>query len=71
MDAEEFVSLQDEKPKAKKYIVVTNNIDAKNAHGEMSHVWMTNFLQHNMYDGYLIFDDADRCIIGITHWKYV
>ena len=70
MKIEDFTSLQDEKPRDKKHIIVTNNIEAKNAHGEMSHVWMTSFLQHNKDDGFLTFDAADRRIVGITHWKY-
>ena len=71
MKINEFTSIDSELPEKFKHVIVTNNINAKNAHGEMSHVWMTSFLQHNKEEGYLTFDAADRKIVGITHWKYV
>jgi hypothetical protein len=70
MKKEDFTAVTSELPKANKHIIVTNNINATNAHGEKSHVWLTSFLQHNKEDGYLTFDAADRKIVGITHWKY-
>lgn len=70
MNKEEFTSLEKELPKKNRHIIVTNNINATNAFGEMSHVWMTTFLQKSDVEGFITFDAADRKIIGITHWKY-
>ncbi len=72
MKPEEFTAFENEKPEGKKWIIVTNNINAKNAHGEMSHVWLTNYwteaeLSRN---GTVTFDENDRKIMNLTHWKY-
>ena len=73
MEKSEFTPFSELKPKENKHIVVTNNIDAVNAHGEMSHVWMTShaFKGSNKNDGIITFDAADRQIYNLTHWKYV
>jgi len=72
MKPEEFILFTDKAPEINKHIIVTNNIDAENAHGEMSHVWLTNiwFKGSKDYEGIVTFDAADRKIIGLTHWKY-
>jgi len=72
MKPEEFIGLKDEKPKKTKWIIVTNNINAQNAIGEMSHVWLTNFYTKSSSpnDGIVTYDEGGRKIIGLTHWKY-
>ena len=73
MKPEEFTAFEDEKPEGKKWIIVTNNIKAENAYGEMSHVWLTDFISvaEISRNGIVTFNDDDRMIINLTHWKYV
>ena len=69
MNSREFQSFEEEWPAKNKWIIVTNNIEVLNSHGEMSHVWMTTFITE--IDGYIAtFDDAERRITNLTHWKY-
>lgn len=72
MKPEEFTAFSEAVPEKNKHIVVTNNIKAVNAFGEMSHVWMTDFFAKGTkdFEGIVTFDAADRKIIGLTHWKY-
>lgn len=72
MSPEEFTSFDDAKPSANKHIVVTNNLNAKNAHGEMSHVWMTTFWKEGAKDGegIITMDTNGRRIFQLSHWKY-
>ena len=69
---EEFTSFEAAKPLPNKHIIVTNDIDAKDEHGEMSSVWLKSFYHEssNPEDGLIIFDAADCKITGLTHWKY-
>lgn len=52
--------------------VVTNNINARDNTGKMSHIWYTPFIQESseprIYGKYICFDDADRKIHGLTHY---
>ena len=54
-------------------MLVTNNIDARNASGEMSHLWLVNMIHKSspqdkeIYGEYFAFDESDRRIGGITH----
>jgi len=66
----EFRSFKDELPVENKWIIVTNNIKAVDAHGEMSHVWLTSFVTRSEKSGYVTFDAADSKIMNLTHWKY-
>lgn len=72
MEPHEFRAFKKEKPEQNKWIVVTNNINATNAHGEMSHVWLTTFWIEELAgsEGIVTFDGVNRKIIGLTHWKY-
>ena len=71
MKPEEFIEFQNERPVPNKYLIVTNNLNAKNAHGEMANVWMTTFITENKDNGFLTYDDAGRAITNLSHWKYV
>ncbi|MEJ1412795.1 MAG: hypothetical protein RPU90_04350 [Candidatus Sedimenticola sp. (ex Thyasira tokunagai)] len=72
MKPEEFTAFDDQLPDPKKHLIVTNNLDAKNAHGEMSHIWLTTFFTKGSQEGegIVTFDEAGRKIFGLTHWKY-
>ena len=69
MKVDEFKSFEDELPVENKWTIVTNNINAVDAHGEMSHVWLTSFVTRSEKSGYVTFD-ADSKIMNLTHWKY-
>lgn len=47
-------------------VLVTNNLNAKDRMGRMSHVWFAAPIRGK--DGWCTFDEADRKIIGLTHW---
>jgi len=68
MKLDEFISFEEKKPDKKKWIIVTNNLTALNAHGEMSHVWLTTFWKETNR-GIVTFDGANK-VQGLTHWKY-
>ena len=72
MKPAEFTRFDDEIPIKNKWIIVTNNIDAQTSRGEMSHVWLTNFCIQGSKnnEGFIMFDDGDRKVINLTHWKY-
>jgi hypothetical protein len=47
--------------------LVTNNLSARDAHGQMSHIWIGHPIWST--DGmWVTFDDADRKIRALTHW---
>ena len=72
MRPEEFISFEGGMPIDNEWVIVTNNINAKNAFGKMSHVWLTcHAIESREGDGIVTFDDFDRKIIGLTHYKYV
>ncbi len=74
MKPSEFVSFKDKKPSKHKHIIVTNNIEATDAFGEMSHVWMcsSNLVKKSEKEGEgIITITADyRYIYNLSHWKY-
>lgn len=72
MSPEEFTSFEDSKPAEHKHLIVTNNLHAKDAHGEMSRVWLTTFWTEGSRhgEGLVSFDEANRKILRLTHWKY-
>jgi len=52
-------------------VLVTNNIKARDAKGEMSHVWIGNIIKSGepeVYGKFVTFDEADRKILDITHY---
>jgi hypothetical protein len=73
MKPTEFTEFDKEKPAKNKWVIVTNNLNAINAHGEMSHVWLTTFWmesKESKKQGVITFDEDDRKIINLSHWKY-
>ena len=51
--------------------IVTNNLRATDAHGQMSHIWILRpiFSTELESKGHWVgFDDADRKILDISHW---
>ena len=70
MRPEDFIGLEGGMPIKNKWVIVTNNINAVNAYGEMSHVWLTNFIIASEMNGFMTFDTVEKQIIGLTHYKY-
>jgi len=74
MKPEEFISFDEKEPDKNKWIIVTNNLNALNAYGEMSHVWLTDFCtisSHGSFKGHrMAYDNGDRPVYFLTHWKY-
>lgn len=51
-------------------LLVTNNVTARDACGDHSHIWLTSMV-HKQSDGsYCAFDEHDMRLRGITHWRY-
>ena len=72
MKPEEFISLESGMPIDHTWVAVTNNIRARDAYGNMSHVWITKHVATSREgDGFVVFDAADRKIVGLTHYKYI
>lgn len=68
-----WISVKDALPEQEKgFILVTNNINARSAFGNMSHFWLAGML-HKKDDGYIAFahPTATSRVEGITHWTYV
>ena len=61
MKPNEFTSFEEALPDPHRWLIITNNIKAINAHNEMSHVWLTTFWTASTYPkGELVsFDDSD------------
>ncbi len=68
MNSGEFISFEHERPEANKHVIVTNNLLAKDAHGEMSHIWLTSFIHYG--DARPTTFSADMHIENLSHWKY-
>lgn len=52
-------------------VLVTNNINARDAHGQMSHVWIGFIIKSaepEKYGKFVAFDEADRKILDLTHY---
>ena len=73
MKPNEFTSFEEAPPIPHRWLIITNNIKAINAHDEMSHAWLTTFWTASTnYKGELVsFDGSESLIRGLIHWKYV
>ena len=50
-------------------IIVTNNINGRNANGQMSHIWIVSSIQKHEDGEFVAFiDNSDRQIFNITHY---
>ena len=72
MTPDQFTAFEDQMPAPHKHLIVTNNLRATNAHGEMSHVWLTSFVQKSSApeEGLIIFTEGFAKVYNLTHWKY-
>lgn len=67
----QWVSLAERQPpKDCARLLVTNNITARDAYDHFCHLWLVHMV-HKQDDGsFAAFDDHDRKIHGLTHWRY-
>jgi hypothetical protein len=52
-------------------VLLTNNLHARNAHGQMSHVWIGTPIETDdplSFTGVMTFSDGDRRVHNISHW---
>lgn len=68
-----WVSVQDELPERKgPMLLVTNNIESRNAHGQYSHLWLTRMIHPQ--DAGRTFDafsePGGSKVFGVSHWRY-
>jgi hypothetical protein len=66
----EWVAFSDAEPDRGRKLLVTNHLHATNSFGEMSHVWMVSMAHKDADGSFSAFDEADRRIRFLTHWKY-
>ena len=52
----------------KSKVIVTNNINARDANGQMSHIWIVSSVQKTSDNEFIAFTDGDRRISSITHF---
>lgn len=54
-------------------VLVTNNIKARTAKGDMSHVWVANLVQPDSDPryGFITFDDRDCRVLNLTHYAEI
>jgi hypothetical protein len=67
----EFLAVHDTPTPNQGFLLVTNNILAKDAHGNMSHVWMTSMLHGPDKDGFFsaFAHPSNQKIEQIAFWK--
>ena len=71
MERKEFISFDAEKPDVGAWVIVTNNLNAEQKDGRMSHVWLVNFLCYEENPARISsFGDDGSRIDNLTHWKY-
>jgi hypothetical protein len=70
-----WIPVAERLPEPHRRLLVTNNINAEDAFGQMSHVWLVRMI-HEPSDtdhenkGWIAFDDYDGIIESLTHWRY-
>lgn len=62
-----WISFADEKPPEGDSVIVTNNPDARDAHGKMSHVWIL-WPQQTADGEWIGFNDADCRVRNLAMW---
>lgn len=70
-DARGWVALVDAcPPHPSPALLVTNNINARNAHGFSSHVWLVSMVHQEAGNSFSAFDGNMRKIESLSHWRY-
>lgn len=68
---DQWISVENELPVSDgRKLLVTNNIKARNSHGEMSHFWLVTMIHGSREAGFSSFDECDNRLHRITHWRY-
>lgn len=69
MNPDTFTPFSEAEPEKHRLVIVTNNLNSKNAYGEMSHAWLTGHVQKEG-DIFITYTDNWNKIQYLTHWKY-
>lgn len=75
VETKAWVPIAEARPESHRRLLVTNNINARDAFGRMSHVWLVRMIHEpsetdHEHEGWIAFDDSDRIIESLTHWRY-
>jgi len=72
-----WIALKDEMPEeGRGKLLVTNNIEARNALDEKSHIWLVDMVHEcdgvmlERYGRFMAYDQSDRVIHDLTHFAY-
>ena len=67
---EGWVRVEERLPDRNRLLLITNNINARDAHGEMSHVWLVpRIYPDEDWTGCYSYD-GNIPIHSISHWRY-
>jgi hypothetical protein len=57
-------------PKESGFLLVTNNIGARDAFGHMSHIWLVSLIFPQFAGGFSAYaEPSDRRVENLTHWR--
>lgn len=69
-----WTAFKEEIPNLDKKYLLTNNLEAKGARGQMSHVWLAYPMLNTgpaFHGEWIAFDNCDHKISCLTHWLEV
>jgi hypothetical protein len=69
-----FTAFSESMPHEHRWLLVTNNLNAINTHGEMSHLWLVHSVHQGSepWQGLVAYPSLDGAVVTrLTHWKYV
>lgn len=56
-------------PPSNRLLLVTTNPEARDAHGEISHLWLVSIVHFEEGGEVTSFDEAGRWLRNLTHWR--
>ena len=66
----ELIPCEVRMPDGKRNLLVTNNLEARDVFGEMSHIWLVTNIYMGENGKYSAFDESMQRIHGIKYWRY-
>ena len=66
----EWIPCEVRMPDGKRNLLVTNNLEARDVFGEMSHIWLVTNIYAGENGKYSAFDESMQRIHGIKYWRY-
>lgn len=66
-----WIKCSERLPEPHRKLLVTNNVEARDAHGQMSHVWLVRMIHKADDDeGFCAYTDEMTKVHGVTHYRY-